>query len=267
MKDTVLRLDERRTMDKQKALESALAQIERSFGKGSVQTVQVMGPKAALKLTTARYYTPSGRSIQRGDASDLDFEALGTPDEIGELEERKRSLPDSLLFKTDMGREVYGGGGVMPDVIIHPDDLSEVSKSLLQEMFLKNAYFSFAVRYRADHPRIPKGFVPDAALVEEFRTYLREEKEIDFSDEAFEAERDYIRDFLQYTMISQYHGEGTARQAVMRADLPLAKAVELLTRADTLADLFRMAREERQAALEVRKTAAVAVPDAATLPN
>jgi hypothetical protein len=83
--------------------------------------------------------------------------------------------------------------------------------------------------------------------MDEFRTYLQRDKGIDFSDEAFDAEGDYIRDYLRYTLISQYHGEGVARQAVMEADLPLATAVDMLNEADTLADLFRLADRARQA--------------------
>ena len=86
----------------------------------------------------------------------------------------------------------------------------------------------------------------DAAVMGEFRTYLQRDKGIDFSDEAFDAEGDYIRDYLRYTLISQYHGEGVARQAVMEADLPLATAVSMLNEADTLADLFRLADRARQ---------------------
>ncbi|MDX1661736.1 MAG: S41 family peptidase [Gemmatimonadota bacterium] len=250
----------------------ALLVGQSTWGKGLVQSLFPLDDGYFLKLTTARYYTPSGRSIQRGDGTEIDMTALSTPDEVGQLPGEDKNVPDSLTFQTDMGRNVYGGGGVMPDVIVRPDKLAELSQDLLQEMFLKNAYFSFAVRYRADHPQISKRFVPDDAMVESFRSYLREDKEIDFSDEAFEAERDYIRDFLQYTMISQYHGEGAARQAVMQADLPLSKAVELLVRADTLADLFRMAKEERQAkleALEAERTASAAseVPGHAGLPR
>ncbi len=250
----------------------ALLVGQSTWGKGLVQSLFPLDDGYFLKLTTARYYTPSGRSIQRGDGHDLDLVALSTPDEVGQLPGEGGEVPDSLIFETDTGRKVYGGGGVMPDVIVHPEKLSDLSKGLLQEMFLKNAYFSFAVRYRANHPEISRNFVPDDALLESFRTYLREVKEIDFSDEAFESEADYIRDYLQYTLISQYHGEGAARQAVMRADLPLSKAVDLLTRADTLADLFRMAREERQAALdalEAERTASVSgtTPRPAGLPN
>jgi hypothetical protein len=91
-------------------------------------------------------------------------------------------------------------------------------------------------------------------------------KGIDFTDEAFDSERDYMHDFLRYTLISQYHGEGVARQAVLSADLPLAKAVDLLSEADTLADLFRLARLEREAAAEraAQSTASAEMPAAGT---
>jgi len=149
-----------------------------------------------------------------------------------------------------MGRTVYGGGGVMPDVVVRAGEIEEISRDMLQEIFVKNAFFSFAVTYRSTHASVARDFQPDEAVIEEFRDYLREVKAIDFSDEAFDAERDYIRDFVRYTLITQYHGEGVARQAVLRADLPLAKSVDLLSEADTLADLFRLARREREAAAD-----------------
>ncbi|MGH7559135.1 MAG: S41 family peptidase [Gemmatimonadota bacterium] len=231
----------------------ALIVGETSWGKGLVQSLFSLDDGYFLKLTTARYYTPSGRSIQRENGIDLDqFAGLGevqaAPSEAGVLNgEALETIPDSLVFNTDMGRTVYGGGGVMPDVVVKAEKLSELSTQLLEQAFRKNAFFSFAVHYHGTHPTLARTFAPDQALLEEFRTYLSREKEIDFSDEAFDAEAEYIRDFLRYTLISQYHGEGVARQAVMEADLPLAKAVDLLTEADTLADLFRMAERERHA--------------------
>lgn len=222
----------------------ALLVGQSTWGKGLVQSLFPLEDGYFLKLTTARYYTPSGRSIQRGDAAELDLESLATPGEVGRLEDGDENVPDSLVFKTRMGRTVYGGGGVNPDVVVRSEELAEISEDLLRKIFLNNGFFHFAVEYRADHSSIPKSFVPDETVLDDFRVYLQEGKGIDFSDDAFEAEREYLRDFLQYTMISQYHGEGAARQAVMRADLPLSKAVALLTEADTLADLFRLARTE-----------------------
>lgn len=230
----------------------ALLVGQSTWGKGLVQSLFPLDDGYFLKLTTARYYTPSGRSIQRED--DEEFNLLSTGGEETDEVERDE-IPDSLVYETDMGREVFGGGGVMPDVVVQGEDLADMSQALLREIAVKNAFFSFAVRYRSKHSSIPRNFVPSSELLEEFRTYLRETKKIDFSDEAFDSEADYVNDYLQYTLISQYHGEGVARQAVMEADLPLAKAVELLTEADTLADLFRLAERERQASLKTTETA------------
>ncbi|HET6637537.1 MAG TPA: S41 family peptidase [Gemmatimonadota bacterium] len=256
----------------------ALLVGQTTWGKGLVQSLFPLDDGYFLKLTTARYYTPSGRSIQRDETLDIDFGSMWWPGEVGSPEEEDiiservtdpQEIPDSLVFQTDMGRTVYGGGGVMPDVVVRAGEIAEVSRDLLQEIFIENAFFSFAVRYRASHPSIPRDFQPDAAVLDEFRTYLRDVKEIDFSDEAFDSEADYIHDFLRYTLISQYHGEGVARQAVLSADLPLAKAVELLSEADTLADLFRLARLEREAAADraAQSTASAEAPATAGTPQ
>lgn len=229
----------------------ALVVGQSTWGKGLVQSLFPLDDGYFLKLTTARYYTPSGRSIQRENEAEFDLADMVLPEGHDETEE---SIPDSLIFQTDMGRTVYGGGGVMPDVIVRGEELAEISRDLLREIAVTNGFFSFAVNYRATHPSLANDFVPSEDLVEEFRAYLREDKGIDFSDEAFDAEIEYVTDYLQYTLISHYYGEGDARQAVMRADLPLSKAVDLLTEADTLADLFRLAEVERQALLEAEAT-------------
>ena len=242
----------------------ALIVGETSWGKGLVQSLFSLDDGYFLKLTTARYYTPSGRSIQRND--EIELAANGLPSEAGALESQTESIPDSLIYDTDMGRTVYGGGGVMPDVVVKAEKLSDVSTQLLEQAFRKNAFFSFAVNYHGTHTTLPKTFAPDGAMMEEFRTYLREEKGIDFSDEAFDAESSYVRDYLRYTLISQYHGEGVARQAVMEADLPLATAVELLKEADTLADLFRLADRARQARVD-QEGAETALEDGADQPG
>lgn len=218
-----------------------------TWGKGLVQSLFPLDDGYFLKLTTARYYTPSGRSIQRDEELDLDFSEIIWPAEIGDPEAEEIEIPDSLVFRTDMGRTVYGGGGVMPDVMVRGEEIADVAIDLFRDLIATNAFFSFAVQYRASHPSIPRNFAPDDALMEDFRRFLRT-KDLNFSDEAFDAERDYLRDYLRYTIISHVHGEGAARQAVMEADLPLTKAVDLLSEAETLADLFRLAERERNAA-------------------
>jgi carboxyl-terminal processing protease len=242
----------------------ALLVGESSWGKGLVQSLFSLDDGYFLKLTTARYYTPSGRSIQREGAPGVPTTRTGT--EIPSMLARDGdAFPDSLTFNTDMGRSVYGGGGVMPDVVVRGEPLAEASQHLIQDIAVQNAFFLFGVTYRSAHASVPKNFQPDEALLEEFKTYLRDEKGVDFSDEAFIAEIEYIRDSLQFTLISQYHGEGAARQAVLRADLALAKAVDLLTEADTLADLFRLADRERQASLDDGETMTTASREPATV--
>jgi carboxyl-terminal processing protease len=226
-----------------------------TWGKGLVQSLFPLDDGYYLKLTTARYYTPSGRSIQRDEDSEIDFSQAIWPEEVGLPGEDRIEIPDSLVFRTDMGRTVYGGGGVMPDVVVRGEELDDVSLDLFRDMIATNAFFSFAVRFRTTHPSVPRDFAPSAELMEEYETYLSTVKKIDFTEEAFEAERDYFSDYLRYTIISHYHGEGIARQAVMEADLPLSKSVELLSEAETLADLFRLAQRERDAAARVAQPA------------
>ncbi|MCK5439448.1 MAG: S41 family peptidase [Gemmatimonadetes bacterium] len=242
----------------------ALLVGESSWGKGLVQSLFSLDDGYFLKLTTARYYTPSGRSIQREGDRSVPTTQTGT--EIPSmLEPAGDAFPDSFAFHTDMGRTVYGGGGVMPDVVVRAEPLAEASQPLIQDIAVQNAFFLFGVTYRSTHASVPKNFKPDEALLEEFKRYLRDERGVDFSDEAFLAEIDYIRDSLQFTLISQYHGEGVARQAVLRADLALAKAVDLLAEADTLADLFRLADRERQASLDSGETMTTASREPATV--
>jgi carboxyl-terminal processing protease len=242
----------------------ALLVGESSWGKGLVQSLFSLDDGYFLKLTTARYYTPSGRSIQREGDHRVPTTQTGT--EIPSMLERDGdAFPDSLAFHTDMGRTVYGGGGVMPDVVVRGEPLAEASQHLIQDIAVQNAFFLFGVTYRSAHASVAKNFKPDEALLEEFKTYLRDERGVDVSDEAFLAEIDYIRDSLQFMLISQYHGEGAARQAVLRADLALAKAVDLLTEADTLADLFRLADRERQASLDDGETMTTASREPATV--
>lgn len=112
----------------------------RSFGKGLVQNVRPLGYNSRLKITTAKYYTPSGRCIQALDYSHRN--------EDGSVS----SVPDSLKksFKTKIGRLVYDGGGVEPDVKMEETPLSPLAATLLSKNFL----FDYATEYYYKHPSI-----------------------------------------------------------------------------------------------------------------
>jgi carboxyl-terminal processing protease len=119
----------------------------RSFGKGLVQNVRPLGYNTRLKITTAKYYTPSGRCIQA-----LDYSHRNDDGSVS-------SVPDSLkkTFKTKIGRTVYDGGGVEPDVKMDDVELSPLAISLLTNNFI----FDYATQYYYNHPTIaqPADFV------------------------------------------------------------------------------------------------------------
>ncbi len=112
----------------------------RSFGKGLVQNIRPLGYNSRLKVTTAKYYTPSGRCIQALDYSHRN--------EDGSVS----SVPDSLKkqFLTQKGRKVYDGGGIEPDMTIEEDNISPLSESLLT----KHLIFDYATQYYYSHPAI-----------------------------------------------------------------------------------------------------------------
>ncbi|MFM7079880.1 MAG: S41 family peptidase, partial [Bacteroidota bacterium] len=113
---------------------------QRTFGKGLVQTTRPLSYNSQLKVTTAKYYIPSGRCIQA-----LDYSHRNDDGSVGKV-------PDSLvsLFKTKKGRVVADGGGISPDWAIKPEDLSNISRSLITKQLI----FDYATEYRSKNPSI-----------------------------------------------------------------------------------------------------------------
>src|SRR5205823_12155311 len=100
-----------------------------TFGKGLVQSLWQLTPETALKLTTARWYTPSGRTIQRKSKNEADPEAQVVAAELG----RDTTKVDSaLVFHTDRGRAVVGGGGIRPDLFVGPDTFTTVERNYMK---------------------------------------------------------------------------------------------------------------------------------------
>ena len=135
---------------------------QRSFGKGLVQTTRPLIYNAQLKLTTSKYYIPSGRCIQA-----LDYSHRNSDGSVG-------SIPDSLRskFKTKSGRIVYDGGGVYPDISIKPRKYSTILRSLV----LNNLVFDFATQYKARHPQIASAreFALTDTEYDEFISFLKD---------------------------------------------------------------------------------------------
>jgi carboxyl-terminal processing protease len=121
-------------------LDRAVIMGQRTFGKGLVQTTKNLTYNSKLKVTTAKYYVPSGRCIQA-----LDYSHRNADGSVGKV-------ADSLMksFKTKAGRTVFDGGGIKPDISIKTTDASAIARTLESKLFI----FDFAVQYRKKHPNI-----------------------------------------------------------------------------------------------------------------
>ncbi len=140
-----------------------------TFGKGLVQ--QIFGGQngeAALKLTTAKYYIPSGRCIQKPERAKKNWHPE-TEEEIT-LEEKSDEAAGGEVYQTAGGRRVVGGGGVIPDVIVEDETWKPIEYNLVR----KNMFFEFAIDYTTAHQNFPKNFEVTDQLVAEFRKYIKD---------------------------------------------------------------------------------------------
>lgn len=152
-------------------LDRAVIIGQRSFGKGLVQSTRSLSYNTQLKVTTAKYYTPSGRCIQA-----LDYSHRNEDGSVG-------TIADSLKkeFKTKNGRKVYDGGGISPDISVEQLPYSPITQSLLQKQLI----FDYATQYRNSHAQIAsaKQFKLSDADYADFLKYLQG-KEYDYVTKA-----------------------------------------------------------------------------------
>lgn len=151
---------------------------QRTFGKGLVQTTRPLSYNSQLKITTAKYYIPSGRCIQA-----LDYTHRNEDGSVGKV-------PDSLIkpYKTASGRTVYDGGGIAPDFSMDAQTLSNIAASLLT----KRLIFDYATIYRSKHATIPptRKFEITDEIYADFMTYLSD-KEYDYTTKSEKALEEY----------------------------------------------------------------------------
>jgi carboxyl-terminal processing protease len=194
---------------------------ETSFGKGLVQSVYELSRGAGVALTTAKWYTPSGRLIQRDytKKSLYDyFNAKGTESKPTEIK------------RTDSGREVYGGGGIRPDVILEPQ-----SYSAFQSLLFANAScFTFIRSYNARHnDRDKPNLEITDKLLEEFKAHL-DSKQVLYRDAEFQENLDFIKRQLRYEYTLSRSGFEEAQRIFLEGDTQVLKAIELLPKARAL---------------------------------
>lgn len=205
---------------------------ETSYGKGSVQSLYRLTGGDVLRLTTARWYTPMGRSIHFDPEERSGVEHSPTLSISGQLVD-----PGSIEGRPEVmsagGRTLYGGGGITPDLFVYPETLAPREVEGVRGLFSQGgafalAVFNFAVRYVADHPNLAIGFEVDDADLEEFYESLPEfGAPVDRA--AFDTAERYVRFQLEQEIALQAWGEAGQFQQLRRHDRQLARALEVLS--------------------------------------
>lgn len=245
-------------------LDRAVIIGSRTFGKGLVQTTRELSYKSSLKVTTAKYYIPSGRCIQA-----LDYSHRNEDGSVG-------TVPDSLIseFTTKKGRKVYDGGGIIPDIKIDLDRISSLSINLINDFM----YFDFATLYASSHKSIsaPEDFEVTGEMYDEFKSFLKErnftyksdteneleklietakeEKYYDIAQGEFESLKvrveheldkdleqfkDEAKDILTDEIVSRYYYQKGAIQATIKSDKGIEKAKEVLSKPADFSAVFK----------------------------
>jgi carboxyl-terminal processing protease len=218
---------------------------ETTFGKGLVQRVIPLRGGGAVALTTAKYFTPSGRLIQR-DYTDLDDYFLAPEEESDAAGASPEPSPDRREVRhTDSGRTVYGGGGITPDYIVRAERASPALSRVLRE----NLVLDFAVRYVPAHPDLKPELPVDKAFRDEFRSYLKSRSVT--LDAAAEAAWPQLETQIRAQIARVKWGAEAQNRILSHADPQVQKALTLFEEASRLAEAGergRAARERRPAA-------------------
>jgi len=232
-----------------------------TFGKGLVQQIYDMGDGTALKLTTAKWYIPSGRCIQKESHSRPHPEQFTETEPDSSEAEKKREE-----FRTKGGRIVYGGGGVVPDIELEKRSYTPLHLNLER----LSMFFDFSIRYTAQYPDLPEDFEVTDEMIQEFKEFLKEKDfsyknslELDFEklektaekegslermaeqiedlrwaievekEREFEENLDRIKKSMKRDMLTRLYGQKAVyEQVVLKTDRHIQKALELLKNKD-----------------------------------
>ena len=211
-----------------------------SFGKGLVQSVFNLDGGYALKLTTAKWFTPSGRSIQR-ERKYIDGQFV--EDTLRDSLETDASKKDRPAFKSDGGRLVYGGGGITPDVIVQDDTLTTAEQTLLKAIGAKISDVETVIRdYALEISRSPsKDFTPQPSWREELRRRL-EPRGLKVDPEQWNAGARFFDRRIEYFATRYALGDSAAKRHQLPYDAPLRKAIDMMNKGQTQKDLFSLAQ-------------------------
>jgi len=220
----------------------------RSFGKGLVQRPFPLPDGSVIRLTTSRYYTPTGRSIQKPYENGLEDYHMELSNRMkhGEMVHPDSiKFPDSLKYLTPANRVVYGGGGIMPDIFI-PWDSTWIS-DYYTDLRRKGVLNQFTVQYVNDHreqilaeyPEVQDyvdAFVIDEAFMKDFIAFA-EEMEVEFDEEGYAASGNFLRTQIKAWMARNLWDVSASYEVFSMMDDGFQKAMEVLNDETLFKDL------------------------------
>ncbi len=237
-------------------LDRGLVVGSRTFGKGLVQTVVPLSKNQSVKITTAKYYIPSGRCINN------DKHTFMHSEDVFVHSKKDSSDTTRKVYHTKDGRVVYGGGGIEPDIVVKYPKLSNFEWELIR----KSMFFSFAAKYAATVKDTARPVVVDDSVLRAFRQFLKEkkfkfqiegeaalealkktakkqdyspefqneiqvlEKQLDkLKDAEFDKSRDFIKRRLRLELIAKLKGSKAEIRSSLKDDRVVAAAIKALT--------------------------------------
>jgi carboxyl-terminal processing protease len=211
---------------------------ETTFGKGLVQTVQPLSENTGLALTTARYYTPSGRLIQR------DYKSIS----LYEYHyERKVPEHPTEIRQTDSGRQVTGGGGITPDILIAAPKLNKFQETMFREYVfysVDQGVGDFTRYYLGTKPSITHAFEVDDNILREFRSYLSKHN-VKYTEADYDENLDWIKRKIKQEVFMSAYGTQEGDKVLLAADPQVQKAIDSIPQARALYENARKVVAQR----------------------
>jgi carboxyl-terminal processing protease len=219
-----------------------------SFGKGLVQSMYRLDGGYAIKLTTAKWYTPSGRSIQRERKLTDDGVLIEVHPDSLESDSARVARP---RFKSDGGRVVYGGGAITPDIIVPYDTLTTVEQRFDRMLAAKQQETYLALYDYAFETgkKVKPDFVVTPEMRDEFFQRLAK-RGVNLDRKEFDSAETYVTRLLDNRIATLAFGDSTAKRRAVRDDAQLRKALELLRRGSSTKELLALAAATPRAGLK-----------------
>ena len=212
-----------------------------TFGKGLVQSFWRLTPETGLKLTTARWYTPSGRTIQRVTHNEAEQDSIVIAAQRGQ-----DAKPDTtLLFHTDGGRPVYGGGGIRPDLYVIADTFTTAERAFARALgektpVYRDALASYALELKEGHKLPSANFTVTDAMVDEIVRRMRAHG-AQLPDSVVAGARTLISQELGYEAARYVFGRAVEVRRRFGDDLQVQRALALAEKAKSPQDLLTLA--------------------------